>query len=524
MEYGDTKRLSAEALASLRQGDKEARAHKMDAAAIAYARASKQSPNALLPHLLAGVALLSANQPKVALPLLRKAIQIESNDLITFRLLEGALVDSGDSLAADALERDMARRDLSPSASIRRVLEWAQLLPDSPTVFLLLGDAHQLAQEWNQAEQAYQKTMQLAPRWVRPRMNSAMALLTQGRAPEATRRLEDALKLEPRNAQTQFFLGDAYLNSGRTQDAIYAYQQVQKNSPLAVQALLNIAQAHAIKNDIPAAVSSLSNAAKMAPLDPVPQAAIGEMQMRNGEYSQATTSFSAALTKADPTFRPLILRQLAQAYTQAKQYDNARRTIQLGMAESQQNTQQNIVSTQQNTASWYCLLARVARAQNDSAGVEAALKNAIETDSDLYATETLSEIERSGMAGTLLSYYQSLWQNTSNGGVQARGATIKSVANTKSARVRSLQALAHLARNASQYATEVRVREDLIRLRTGVADYYLLALAYDHNGEIPNALAYYNKTRQLLEKQPGTFPRSEVEHLLERIRTLKAAR
>jgi tetratricopeptide (TPR) repeat protein len=533
MTFVDVTQLPAEALATLRQGDREIRAHNIAGAAISYARVRNKFPSVLLPRLLEGVALLSSSQPQKALTTLRKAVQLErGNNLIAFRLLQGALVDSGDSPAADALERDMARRDLTPSVAIRHLLEWAQVLPESPTLLLLLGDAYQLGEEWKDAERAYQKAMTLAPRWVRPRMNSAMALLTQGRAPEASRRLEEALKLEPSNDQTRFVLGDAYLSAGRPKDAISAYEKVQRASPLAVQAQLNIAQAHVYSNNLSAATNSVNNAVKMAPEDPVTRAAQGEMQMRGGDYPRAAASFSTALRKADASLRPLLLRQLAQAELQDKRYDAARQTIQQGMTEAVQNM-----------APWYCLLARVARGKSDSEGVEAALRNALETDNDLYATETLAEIERSGLAGKLLSAYQSLWQNTSNGvnsssqnsqssqsnretgrGGFGGGLTVKSVPNTPSARVRNLQALAHLARNASQYGVEVRVREDLIRQRPTVAEYYLLALAYDHNSETPNALAHYNKTRQMLEKQPGTLPRSEVEHLLGRIRVLKNAR
>jgi tetratricopeptide (TPR) repeat protein len=512
--------LPADILVDLRKGDKEMRAQEISNAAISYARARIKSPSLLLPRLLEATALLASYQPKKALPVLRKAVQIASDDVIAHRLLQGALVDSGDALAADTLEREMAQRDLSPSISIRRLLEWMQLLPESPTVALLLGDAHQLAQEWKEAESAYQKSMGLAPRWVRPRMNSAVVLLASGKATEATRRLEETLKLEPSNAQTQYILGDAYLSTGRTQDAINAYTKVQKSSPLALQAQLNIAQAHAVMNNLPAAVNSLNNAEKIAPRDPLPRAAIAELQMRQGAFPQAAASYEAALGKlnkkdANPTLRPVLLKQLVQAQMQSKQYAAARQTIQQGMTENHQDQ-----------APWYCLLARVASAQSDAPSVESALKNALETDTELYATATLNTIEQLGLAGYLLGYYQSLWENTNNG-VQADRArnTVRSVANTPVARIRTLQALGHLTRNASKYADEVRVREELVRLRPSLTDYYLLALAYDHNGEIPNALAYYTKTQQMLRRQPngqlGALPRSESDNLAERIRVLK---
>jgi hypothetical protein len=94
----------------------------------------------------------------------------------------------------------------SPPAAEVALVNATQLWPNNPEAWLKLGNLYQQQQQLHQAELQYLKVLKLKPHSIAGLNNLAHNLSVQGRKPEASRLLCQALKLAPNHAtlkQTQ---------------------------------------------------------------------------------------------------------------------------------------------------------------------------------------------------------------------------------------------------------------------------------------------------------------------------------
>lgn len=511
--------LSQATLNYLAKGDQSMRLGELSEAIQNYAHAVELAPTSLIGRWSLGVALSGSRRFELAVKQYREATRIAEDDLITALLLQGALQEYGDRGGSQQVYLDTVRRftrlgkpGLDASGSLERLEAALKQRPDSPILSLLYGDTLQVALRFDDAGRAYRRASALAPLWTKPQINLGLSYLAQGKANLAVAALDGALKSDPKNPRALLALGDAQLQSGNNAGALKVYQQLMKIDSVAVPAATGAARASMALGQTGNAVTSLQDARRRAPQDPSPVAALAEIQMRTGSYSEAAESYTSALklSEAGGLFaaRPSLQRALAEAQLSAKRPGEAQKTLQKALQEDPENE-----------ALWRRLLAKSLLDQNDRPAAELELKRALSNETSLYPQDTLQAIAAEGWAEKFIASYRAdiVGARTgihSSGGGQS-GIVVRSTSVSKEAELVGLTGLAHLLRFTGAIKEEISARRDLVRLRGSGADWFLLAQAQERSGENTDARASYS---QAMRK--GDLSSAIQKLALDRIRKL----
>lgn len=506
-------------LERIRLGDKSLREGRLDQALTHYYYAKEADPGSLMAHWCLGVTLSAQRRASLAIKEYREATRIAEDDLITALLLQGALQENEEPGAAQQVYLDSVRRfslkgkpGLDASGSIQRLQEALQKLPESPILTLLLGDAYQVSLRFEDAGRAYRRASALAPSWPKPQINLGLSYLAQGKASQAVEALDNALKFEPANPRALLALGDAQLQAGNNAGALKVYNKLTNINSVAVPAATGVARASMALGQASIAVSSLKSARQRAPRDPAPAAALGDIQMKTGNYAEATESYASALKLSEEgglfSARSSLQRALAEAQLAAKRPGDAQQTL-----------QKALVADPENEALWRRLLAKSLIEQNDRPNAEQELKRALLNERVLYPKDTLELIAAEGWTEKFVASFRADLQGARTGvrstSVGQSGVVVSSMPISKEGEIVALSGLAHLLRFTSAVREEVSMRRELVRLRGSGADYFLLAQAQERLGEYPDARTSYG---QAVRK--GDLPRAIQDLSLDRVRKL----
>jgi tetratricopeptide (TPR) repeat protein len=514
----------------MKSGDTALRRGDMQEAALTYAQAALLAPSNPLPRLATGVTLAAIGRVSDAVPQLRKAVSLADNDVVAALLLSEALTEIGKGEEAQDLYQDTVRRfsragkpSIDASASVERLLAANRQFPESPVYLLLLGDAYQISEQWISADDAYKKAIALAPLWVKPRVNLGISRLAQGKSDEAMRTFESALALEPGNVQVQLLKGDAQISAGQNDAAVVTFSNIAKQNGkgikngVAAQAMVGMGQALVNTRSYGKALQSLSVAQKLDPKDPVPNALIGEIQVQNGNFDAAVVAYQSALqlSRGGGLFsnQAVLYRALAEAQLSARKPDNALNTLKRALADAPGEA-----------ALWHRFMAQAYYAKNDTSQAEQSLHAALENDSSLYPQDTLNAIAGHGLIEKFRQSYLEVneaaetgihRQANSDGGITL---TNKVKAVTPQEQARTLEILAHIARYLNETREEIRLREEVTRLRGTGRDWFLLGEAFDLRASEPgNARAAYGKAFEV-----GGVPPAVADWARNRLKALTA--
>jgi tetratricopeptide (TPR) repeat protein len=123
------------------------------------------------------------------------------------------------------------------------------------------------ARHYEEAEQDYRSVVTLAPDFAEGHLNLGLALLRQGRLPEAIASLEKAARLEPKLPGPRTFLSIAYFQAGQLDSAKKAANEELRLTPDDVQ-VLTLAGTIAMEMGDPAtAIDPLDHASRLSPND-----------------------------------------------------------------------------------------------------------------------------------------------------------------------------------------------------------------------------------------------------------------
>jgi tetratricopeptide (TPR) repeat protein len=479
-EQVSAREVMGSAASQAAEGDRLLCAGNVKAAAASYLQAAKAAPTQPLYQITAGVALASAGRMNEALAAFRRADNLaKGGDVIASFLVQGILSErSEDSEESQALYTRTVRRfsrpgvsGLDTSSSTAQLRAAQKQFPQSPILWLLLGDSYQLAEQWSNAETSYRQAILLAPSWVKPRINLGLGQLAQGRSSQAIASFQGALDLDPANTQAQIAKADAQLQSGFVDDAVLSYRKVENstNNRVAAQAATGIGQAYAQRGQVNEAVKSLNRAKELSPLDPAPAAAIGVVQAQAGNYSAAAQAYGEALRLSRGGLfasKGVLYRALAETQISARNSDGAISTLNRALVEEPSNK-----------PLWYRLWAQALFLRNDTSGGEEKLKQALESEGSRYPLEVLNALDARHLIDKLTSEY----------------LTNLSVAKDRTAKIRLLRPLISLIRFQDKPAAEIRSREMLVALKPTGPEWFGLAEAKERNGDITGARSAYQK-------------------------------
>ncbi len=146
-------------------------------------------------------------------------------------------------------------------------------------------------------------------------------LVREGRADQAVPRLQEAVRLLPKNAQAWNYLGLAWHHAGRPGDAIKAYQQALALDRNLSAARFNLGCLYLDQTNAAAAIAELTTFTALQPNSSAGWAKLGTAQLRLRQLDAAERSFNQAL-KQDPGL-PDAMNGLGMVMAQRRRYAEA---------------------------------------------------------------------------------------------------------------------------------------------------------------------------------------------------------
>ena len=497
-----------------KNGDHALQIGEFDEAARDYALASLSSPNDPILRFLTGVALTTIRKPDLAVSQFKVACHLTNDDLVASLLLQGALAQTGQADVARTIYLEAIRRygkpsgGLTSSSSLERLKEALKTTPTSPILYLLLGDAYQVDENFPSADIAYQTAIRLAPSWAKPKVNLGLLRLAQNKPTAAVALFEAALVHDPDNTELLFFNADALRQSGNLNGAIAAYQKIQnraatrKAPTLSAQALTGLGQSYAAGGRYEDAVNVLNKARVIAPTDPAPPAALGEIQTQKRDFDAAAQNYTDALrlTKASGLFgtQAVLYQALAQTQIAGKQLESALKTLDRALREEPESA-----------GLWHRLRGEVLLSQGNQSNAEIAFKTSldIQTDAGIFPQETLAIIATKGLLETITASYRADLSPTHAGFATATVTVNNTVSvfartqetpSTPEQETHAFAALAAIAQYRNDTPEEIAHRETLTKRRSRGTDYFTLADAYERRARDPEkAKQAYRKALNL---------------------------
>ena len=182
-----------------------------------------------------------------------------------------------------------------------------------------------------EAIQHYERAIQIRPYYARAHNNLGIALAAQGKLPEAIQEYERVLRFKPDDAEAYNNLGVAMAAQGKLPEAIQHFERAVQCRPNYADAYFNLGLAMADEGKLPEAVQDYERALQLKP-DYVEAlnnlayvlATSQDALRRNGVRAIALAQQANQLTGgADPA----VLDTLAAAYAEAGRYPEAVETL-----------------------------------------------------------------------------------------------------------------------------------------------------------------------------------------------------
>ena len=146
-------------------------------------------------------------------------------------------------------------------------------------------------------------------------------LLREGRPEQAVQRLQEGVRLLPKNAQAWNYLGVAYHRAGRPADALKAYHQALALDRNLWAARFNLGCLYLEQSNPNGAIAELTTFTVLRPNSPAGWSRLGTAQLRARQLDNAERSFTQSL-KLDPT-APDSLNGLGLVMAQRRRYPEA---------------------------------------------------------------------------------------------------------------------------------------------------------------------------------------------------------
>lgn len=150
-------------------------------------------------------------------------------------------------------------------------------------------------------------------------------LVELGRAQDGIEAFETAIRIEPENAESHYYLGMAYERLRRREEALAAYKKAAELDPASTQYPIAAAELLIEQGDLDRASSVLESSSPEVRRSPGVLQTLGHIEMMRGNHEAGLVYFrdAATLSPSDPS----LLDDLARAQVAAGQIAEAERTL-----------------------------------------------------------------------------------------------------------------------------------------------------------------------------------------------------
>jgi Flp pilus assembly protein TadD len=148
-----------------------------------------------------------------------------------------------------------------------------------------------------------------------------VALLDEGKTPEAVEQFHRAITLDPTNTSARMEVGCILLNNGRPKEAAGSFATILAAESANVDAARNLVIAEARAGDLPAATAACRRLVVLLPGQADSHSRLGQLLLQGGSIDQAIEEFRVA-AQLDPG-HPGIFSLLSRAYAAAGRPEEA---------------------------------------------------------------------------------------------------------------------------------------------------------------------------------------------------------
>ena len=168
---------------------------------------------------------------------------------------------------------------------------------------------------WESKVSLWEDVVEKSPALVYPRNNLGIAYIEAGRSDDAMRQFQAALEIKPDHATAQSNLGVLYAQRGRFDEAMYAFQTALRSDPSLVDAHNNLGLVYLEKDSFEEAERSFRTAMQVDPGYAKAHYNLGVLFERQGRIDEAAGAFQMAL-RIDPGYAKarVALEELARRW------------------------------------------------------------------------------------------------------------------------------------------------------------------------------------------------------------------
>lgn len=124
----------------------------------------------------------------------------------------------------------------------------------------------------------------------------AQAYLQQGKTDQAIKTYKDAIKANPADDTFHLKLGDIYNKAGQTNEALAEYSKAVKLNPYSAENRYSLGQIYLTSGQLPEAQTQFSKVPQLAPNSPTGFYGLGQVFRQMGKYNDAVFQLNQAVT------------------------------------------------------------------------------------------------------------------------------------------------------------------------------------------------------------------------------------
>lgn len=188
-----------------------------------------------------------------------------------------------------------------PEEALKAARDSQNRAPKSPAGLIVEGDVQMRLGKYTEAAQSFEKALAMADSGP-VQIKLHQALRRGGQVQAADARLQQWMKVHPRDIGTRYYLGEVYMQARNHKQAIDHFKAVVQLAPQHAMAINNLAWLYDQEKN-PLALQTAEQAYKLSPDSSTVQDTLGWILLREGQTARSLELLSQAATSKDPSIQ-----------------------------------------------------------------------------------------------------------------------------------------------------------------------------------------------------------------------------
>lgn len=404
---------------------------------------------------------------------------------------------------------------------------------NNAVAFFGLGEVYSALEKDDEAIANYEKALLLDKDLTEINVPLGILYYQKGEIAKADTLLSRALAVSPDNADTQYFLGLVRYAQNRNQEALTAFREALKADSGNAELHFRIGEALERLNQNDDAVNAFNEAVKLKPQYFEANFELGNLYYEMGKYPESVKAFEAAKKLKNDNIDVYI--NLGDAYRQIPDYNNAESNYNLATVFIQRDPNYS----KEETADIYSKIGYVIGRQceiNMRKSVRCKWNTAITSlEKAVELSPNAADYTNLGWAYYSFGRIDMALRNEAEGRPKlekAKVALLKAISMNPKFVEAPLVNLGSIYIDLAEYSAAIDALKQVTDKRGDwTFALYALGVAYRKNGDIPNAITYFQKAVNkdpnyvaawsgLAESQIRSKNKKEAQKIIDKLKTL----